>query len=291
MYQAKVDGKNNHVYFSEELKMQNTERHSIENELKVALKENQFELFYQPQTIANTGEICSVEALLRWNHPEKGLMKPEIFIPILEETGLIVDVGKWVLLKATAQLVSWKKSGLNMRMAVNVSEFQLRDSHLHDLISQLLKLHPIQSADLELELKESSVAKNTDACSEALTALSALGVGLSLDNFGTGYSSLGHLKKLPMNTVKIDRSFIAGLPQDEHDIAITTTIIAMARNLHLKVIAEGVETAEQSTLLNTYGCDFLQGSYISKPLPAESLERVLQENREHFSNNAIARIA
>ena len=291
MYQAKADGKNNYKFFSEELKMKNSERHLLENELRVALKRNQFELYYQPQITAASGEICAVEALIRWNHPEKGLIPPDNFIPILEDSGLIVDVGKWVLMKACAQLVAWKAQGYNLRMAVNISAHQLRDDHLVGLIKQLLKLQPIDPKDLELELTESSFLHNTDYSLSVLTALSDLGISLSLDDFGTGYSSLSHLKKLPIDSLKIDRSFVNDLPHDENDLAIATTIIAMAKNLNHSVVAEGVETAEQFAFLNDCGVEYLQGYYFSKPLPAAEIQATLEENRVIHSDNSVVRLA
>lgn len=291
MYQAKADGKNNYKFFSEELRKKNLERHSIENELRQAIKNNEFELYYQPQVTAESGEIRAVEALIRWNHPEKGLIPPDSFIPILEDSGLIIEVGKWVLMKACAQLVEWKNIGFNVRMAVNVSAHQVRDTHLVDLVSQLLQFHPIEPKELELELTESSFLENTCCSIAVLTALSELGVSLSLDDFGTGYSSLSHLKKLPINTLKIDRSFISDLPHDEHDLAIATTIIAMAKNLNLQVVAEGVETAEQANFLDQSGCEYLQGFYFSKPLACDDMQRVMYENRAMVADNAVVRIA
>jgi len=291
MYQAKADGKNNYKYFSEELKQQNMERHSIEIELRRAIQEQQFELYYQPQVIANTGEICAVEALIRWNHPEKGLVTPDNFIPVLEDSGLITEVGQWVLQSACEQLATLKQLGFELRMAVNVSAYQVRDGHLVELINQLLAETQIQPKELELELTESSFLQNTNSSIAILSALSDIGVSLSLDDFGTGYSSLSYLKKLPINTLKIDRSFVSDLPHDQHDMAIATTILAMAKNLDLKVVAEGVETAEQSDFLNENGCDFLQGYYISKPISAEALQLFLQDYRDKYPNNGIDRVA
>jgi len=291
MYKAKSDGKNTYRFFSKELIMENTERHSIENELRLAIKNQEFELYYQPQVIAESGEISAVEALIRWNHPEKGLIPPDDFIPILEDSGLITEVGKWVVFKACAQLVEWQRTGFNIRVAINVSAHQVRDMYLVDLLKQLLAVHPIKPSSLELELTESCFLHNTDCSISVFTALSDLGIKLSLDDFGTGYSSLNHLKQLPIDALKIDRSFIKDLPDDEHDLTIATTIIAMARNMNLKVVAEGVETAEQFSFLNDCGCDYLQGYYISKPLPAEALQSVLQENRAMCADDKIVRIA
>jgi len=291
MYQAKADGKNAYQYFSEELKLTIMDRHCIEKELRCALQEQQFELYYQPQVVTETGEICALEALIRWNHPEKGLIPPDSFIPILEDTGLIIDVGKWVLLTAHDQLVELKKLGFNLRMAANISAQQLRDFHLVEYINELLKRKQVEPEELELELTESSILQNKHSSIAVLAALSDLGIGLSLDDFGTGYSSLSYLKKLPINILKIDRSFISDLPHDQHDMAIATTILAMAKNLDLKVVAEGVETAEQSLFLNDNGCDYLQGFFFSKPVKAEELQQLLAENRAHCLSNGIDRVA
>lgn len=291
MYKSKADGKNNYSFFSKDLKKESMQRHSVESELRLAIKENQFELYYQPQLAAASGEIYAAEALIRWNHPEKGLIPPDLFIPILEDSGLILEVGKWVLTTACAQLKHWNELGFSLRVAVNISAYQVRDLHLVDLINQLLQRFPIEADDIELELTESSFLHNTDNTIAVFTALSKTGVRLSLDDFGTGYSSLSHFKKLPLNVLKIDRSFIKGLPEDEHDLAITTTILTMAKNMNLEVVAEGVESAEQFAFLKACGCEYLQGYYISRPLPAEDMPRILNENRVICADNAVVRIA
>jgi len=291
MYRAKTEGKNKSMYFTEELMSENLDRHTLENEIRQAIQHNEFELFYQPQVLADGGEICAVEALIRWNHPDKGLIAPYVFIPILEDSGLILDVGKWVLMEACTQLVALKEQGFNLRMSVNISANQLRDDHLLELIKQIINFRPIEPHELELEITETSLLQNIDRTITLLNALSEAGVGLSLDDFGTGYSSLSYLKKLPIKTLKIDRSFIKDIPSDQHDMAIATTIIAMARNLDLRVVAEGVETEEQLNFLQEKGCDTLQGYYFSKPVNASDLRQVLCDNRDLCAKRAKIRAA
>jgi len=291
MYRAKTEGKNKFVFFTEELMSENLDRHTLENELRHAVQRKEFELYYQPQIVKESGEICAVEALIRWNHPEKGLIPPHVFIPVLEDSGLIMDVGKWVLVEACTQLVTLKEQGFNLRMSVNISANQLRDDHLPELIKQIIDFRPIEPHELELEITETSLLQNIDRTITLLNALSKLGVGLSLDDFGTGYSSLSYLKKLPIGTLKIDRSFVKDIPNDQHDMAIATTIIAMARTLDLQVVAEGVETEEQLNFLQENGCDILQGYYFSKPVNACDLRQVLDSNRDFCTNKANIRAA
>jgi len=279
LYRAKSDGKNKYRFFTEQLKTISVEKHVIEADLRSAIANNQFELYYQPQIHSESGEVSAVEALLRWNHPQKGLIRPDQFIPILEDSGLIIEVGKWVIAEAISQLISWNKSGYRLRVAVNVSAHQVRDDHLVDFLHKILESRPIQPSNLELELTESSFLQNTNSSLSTLKSLSGLGVNLSLDDFGTGYSSLSYLKKLPINTLKIDKSFISNLPQDQHDMTITTTIIAMAKSLNLTVVAEGVETAEQMEFLKNNHCEYLQGYYIGKPMRAREIHNFLYENQ------------
>jgi len=199
-----------------------------------------------PCLVANSGKICGVEALIRWNHPKKDLVPPDDLIPILESSGLIVEVGQWVLMQASAQQVSWRNSGFNLRTAVNVSARQLQDDQVVCFVKRLFLFQSIQPAELELELTESSILHNDTSTISALNSLSEMGISLSLIDFGTGYSSLSHLKNLPIFSLKIDRSFIGELLESKNEMSVTTTILAMAKNLSLKVVAEGVETAEQS---------------------------------------------
>ncbi|MDC0434955.1 EAL domain-containing protein, partial [bacterium] len=265
-----------------------SERFDIENDLRLALLNQQFELYYQPQVIAESGEIFAVEALMRWKHPVHGFIPPDKFIPELERNGLIIEVGKWVLQQAASQLNEWKKSGYSIRMAVNISSRQLEDGHLPGYIRKLLVAESIEPHELELELTESCLMKNPVYAISLLNELNDIGIYLALDDFGTGYSSLSYLKKVPIQTLKIDKSFVRDILTDQNDRAIATTIIAMAKSLELKVIAEGVETEEQLKFLQQSRCDYIQGYYFSKPVSAGELELVLTENRTSILRSAPA---
>ncbi len=280
MYAAKSRGKNQYQFFTKELEIQSIKRHTLENDLRRAIQLEEFEIYYQPQVESVSGDIASVEALIRWNHPDKGLIPPCDFIPVLEETGLIVTVGDWVLKQACTQLAAWKQQGFRLRMAVNISAHQIADNHLLEIIEQILRFRPIEPHELELELTETSLLNNSEYSITLLNSLSELGVGLALDDFGTGYSSLSYLKKLPIDRLKIDRSFVWELPNDRRDMEIITTIIAMAKSLGLQIIAEGVETAEQYAILQDKQCEYLQGYHIGKPMPADEMLAKLHDNRD-----------
>ena len=288
MYQAKTDGKSKYLFFNESMTIASSERFDIENDLRLALLNQQFELYYQPQVIAESGEIFAVEALMRWKHPVHGFIPPDKFIPELERNGLIIEVGKWVLQQAVSQLNVWKKSGYSIRMAVNISSRQLEDGHLPGYIRKLLETESIEPHELELELTESCLMKNPVYAISLLNELNDIGIYLALDDFGTGYSSLSYLKKVPIQTLKIDKSFVRDILTDQNDRAIATTIIAMAKSLELKVIAEGVETEEQLEFLRQSLCDYIQGYYFSKPVSAGELELVLAENRASLRRSAPA---
>ena len=288
MYQAKTKGKSNYLFFNESMIIASSERFDIENDLRLALLNQQFELYYQPQVIAESGEIFAVEALMRWKHPVHGFIPPDKFISELERNGLIIEVGKWVLQQAVSQLNVWKKSGYSIRMAVNISSRQLEDGHLPGYIRKLLETESIEPHELELELTESCLMKNPVYAISLLNELNDIGIYLALDDFGTGYSSLSYLKKVPIQTLKIDKSFVRDILTDQNDRAIATTIIAMAKSLELKVIAEGVETEEQLKFLQQSHCDYIQGYYFSKPVSAGELELVLTENRTSLLRSAPA---
>ncbi len=275
MYKAKSNGKNNCCIFDEELKAINSEKHALENDLLFAVRNEQFVLHYQPQVDVLTGRICAVEALIRWNHPEKGLIQPNAFIPMLEESGLIIEVGKWVLIEACTQLAQWKELGINLGMGVNVSARQLQDGHILELLKQILDFPGIEPSDIDLEITETGLLGNADELIALLSTFKDLGVKLSLDDFGTGYSSLNYLKKLPISKLKIDQSFVRDIPFDAHDMAIAKTVIAMASSLDLKVVAEGVETVEQIQFLEEHGCDFFQGYYFNEPVDARTMQQLL----------------
>jgi EAL domain-containing protein (putative c-di-GMP-specific phosphodiesterase class I) len=235
-------------------------------------------LHYQPKFEISSGRIIGAEALVRWLHPERGLIPPVEFIPLAEATGLVVQVGEWVLETACAQAQVWKQAGLPpIRLAVNVSAREFT-SGLPGRVKETLTRYGLEPAWLELEITESTLMHNIDRVIGIMDRITALGVTLSLDDFGTGYSSLSYLKRFPIDTLKIDRSFTTGIPSDANDCAIASTIISIAQQLKHKVIAEGVETVEQLAFLKSSGCDEVQGYLFSRPLTAEAFELALREN-------------
>ncbi len=286
MYCAKEQGGNNYQFFTLELNTRARRRMDLESALHKALEQEQFVLHYQPQVTPGSGEIAAVEALLHWQSPEQGLIPPDEFIPLLEETGMIVPVGEWVLRTACMQQRAWLATGLPpLRMAVNLSVRQLRRGHFVDSLVRILADTGMDPSCLELEITESMVMQHVEEVLEILRALSALGVDLSVDDFGTGYSSLSYLKRLPIDTIKIDKSFVGDITTDTDDAAIVAAIIAMAHSLHLKVVAEGVETQEQFDFLLERGCDAMQGYFFSKPLPAEEILPLLRNARNSSSGH------
>lgn len=280
MYRAKERGGNSYQFFTPEMDLRARKRLSLESALRNALERREFVLHYQPQIDLATQNVIGAEALLRWNHPEQGLIAPADFIPLLEETGLIVPVGEWVLREACAQATAWRQAGLPpLRMAVNLSARQLRHERFADTVATALADTGMDPDGLELEITESAVMQQVEACLETLRQIHALGVQISMDDFGTGYSSLSHLKLLPIDTVKIDRSFVRDIPADENDAAIVQAIIVLAHTLRLNVIAEGVETQEQLEFLRAHSCDAMQGYLFSRPLPADEITSLLKCGR------------
>jgi diguanylate cyclase (GGDEF)-like protein len=278
MYRAKEDGKNNYKYYSEEINVHSFEKLALETSLRRGLERDEFLLHYQAKLDLRTGAITGVEALVRWKHPDLGMVPPGQFIPLAEETGLIVPIGKWVLRTACAQVVDWQRRGLpSMRMAVNLSARQFADDSLVADIEAVLSETAIAPDLLELELTESMVIQNTERAGRVLADIKRLGVRLAIDDFGVGYSSLSHLKRFPIDTLKVDRSFIRDIPADPEDKAITEAIIAMGKSLSLTVVAEGVETLEQQEFLREHACDEMQGFYFSKPIPADQFAEFLSE--------------
>ncbi|MDF3035558.1 MAG: hypothetical protein K0S28_832 [Paucimonas sp.] len=276
---AKSEGRNNIQFFAPEMNAAAAQNLRMDHELRVALAERQFELHYQPKLDAQSGRVVGVEALVRWRHPQNGLVPPLKFIPIAEETGLIIALGEWVIDEACRQLRQWKNEGLPaITMSVNLSAGQFRSTHLVQHVAETLARHGLAGSDLELEITESVAMRNPDSGIKQLRALRDLGVILSIDDFGTGYSSLSYLKLLPINTLKLDRSFVRDIETDANDVAICTATIALAHNLGLSVVAEGVETAEQHRFLKDNGCDFLQGYFFSKPVPASQAADFITQN-------------
>ncbi len=276
MYHAKDSGRNNYQFYSTELNQAATDRLVLETSLRAALYNEEFVLHYQPQIDVRTERIVAVEALLRWQHPEKGLIPPDRFIPLLEETGLIIPVGDWVIREACRQTRAWRDQGYPpIQMAVNLSGRQFQGKQLADTISGILADAGLQAEDLELEITETVLMQDTDTTITTLNALNELGMRLSIDDFGTGYSSLAYLKRFPVHTLKIDRSFIRDIVVSADDTAITEAVIAMSHRLNLEVVAEGVETPEQMAFLKRHHCDKLQGYLISRPLPAAAMDNLL----------------
>jgi len=277
LYEAKGEGRNAYRFFSPEMNAQAHGRLRLENDLRRAIERGELELHYQPQLDLASGAVCAVEALLRWRHPRKGLVLPNSFIPLAEETGLIVALGEWVLVEACRQVAQWHRDGIvPLRVAVNISARQLRRPGLDRAVRHALAESGLPPSSLELEITESSVMHDPQQAQGVLHALRDLGVLLSIDDFGTGYSSLAYLKRLPLDRLKIDRSFIGGIPQDGDDAAIVETIIVMTHKLGLRVIAEGVETREQRAQLLSQGCDEVQGFLWAKPVSAAELPGVVQ---------------
>ena len=290
MYRAKTNGRNGFQSYSVEMGQQAQERMELESALRFALERNQLELHYQPQLDSQGAGIVGVEALVRWHHPELGLVAPTRFIPLAEETGLIVPIGEWVLRTACAQAKTWHEAGFTgLSMAVNMSARQFQQQDVPSLVREVLQGSGLPPQCLELELTESTLMSNTDTAIETMRQLKGLGVRLALDDFGTGYSSLSYLKRFPIDVLKIDKSFTFDVTSDEGAASITRAIIAMARSLNMTTVAEGVETREQLDMLGTLGCDVMQGYYLSRPLSRDAatafLNRELQQalGRAHSS--------
>lgn len=279
MYRAKQQGRNNCQLFTAAMQEELQDRVRIENALRTALERDEFFLHYQPQVDATSHRIVGIETLLRWQHPELGIVMPDRFISLAEETGLIVPIGAWVLRTACMQCRAWQDAGLpEVRLAVNLSPRQFAQPDFVTSVAAVLEESGLAAHCLELEITESLVMADVSAAIDKLKVLQALGVQLSIDDFGTGYSSLSYLKRFPINELKIDRTFVRDIAGDPDDAAIVLAIISLAHNLNLRVIAEGVETIEQIVYLRTHGCDELQGYYFSRPLPAVECEKLLKHN-------------
>jgi diguanylate cyclase (GGDEF)-like protein/PAS domain S-box-containing protein len=279
MYRAKDTGRNNCQFYSSEMSARAFERLTLENSLRRALAREEFVLYYQPKVDGASGRMLGVEALLRWRHPEFGLVPPSDFIPLLEETGLIVPVGEWVLRTACRQLAAWHAGGAGgLRLAVNLSGRQLADPGLHRLVEDVLADWCVNPQHVEVEITESMIAQHAQETLDTLEALSRLGVRLDLDDFGTGYSSLSYLQRFPIGALKIDRTFVMDLPQDENDAAIVRAMVSMGRALRMELVAEGVETEAQRDFLLALGCQAMQGYLFGRPLPADELTARLAAN-------------
>jgi len=278
MYRAKKLGRNNYQFYTPAMNEEAMERVRIESALRNALERNEFMLHYQPQVNLATGQIVGMEALIRWQHPELGVVSPERFISVAEETGLIVPIGAWVMRTACAQNKRWQDAGLGLlRVAVNLSARQFGSPKLLADIGAVLQQTGLAADYLEIELTESLFMSDVTEAVETLHGMKSLGVHLSIDDFGTGYSSLSYLSRFPIDVLKIDRSFVSAIGADASDAPIVASIIALAHNLQLNVIAEGVESAEQLDYLRRHGCDEMQGYYFSRPLAADMFEQLLRQ--------------
>ncbi|MCG3110934.1 MAG: EAL domain-containing protein [Candidatus Manganitrophus sp. SB1] len=280
LYRAKEQGRNNYQFYLPEMNAKVSERLAMENSLRKALEKNEFLLHYQPQVDLNTGAIVGMEALVRWHHAESGLISPAKFIPLAEETGLILPIGEWVLRTACAQNKAWQEAGLPpIRVAVNLSGRQFQQRNLIETVRRILTETGLGAEFLELELTESILMQKIEIITSVLSELEGMGIQISVDDFGTGYSSLSYLKRFPISNLKVDRSFVSDITTDPDDAAITSAIINMAHSLKLKVVAEGVETAEQLAFLRSLKCDGMQGYFFSRPLAAEEATKLLVEKK------------
>ncbi|MGO2200642.1 MAG: putative bifunctional diguanylate cyclase/phosphodiesterase [Pseudomonas helleri] len=280
MNRAKQAGRDTYRFYTAQMNVEVQARQELETALRDAVRKQTFELYYQPKISLRDGTMCGVEALLRWHRPGLASVPPSVFVPILEEMGLISMVGQWVIARVCKQIAYWQRSGLGVsQVAVNVSAQQIAEGDFVQDIQRSLDEHQIEAKWLELELTESSLMFNTPETIASLLALRDIGLKISIDDFGTGYSSLAYLSRFPIDKLKIDIAFIREVPHNVQDAAITRTIIELAHSLNLQVIAEGVENCEQLAFLTENGCDQVQGYLLSRPLPTKELETLLREQR------------
>jgi diguanylate cyclase (GGDEF)-like protein len=283
LYQAKQQGRSQYQFYSPEINAQLQERLVLENELRGALERGEMVVYYQPLIDLQTRQVTAMEALVRWQHPTRGLVSPAKFIPIAEDNGSIVSIGEWVLRTACAQNRAWQLAGMPpIRMSVNLSARQFEAPNLVEVVKQILKETGLQASYLELEVTESFLMGDIQRSVQTLQELRELGIWLALDDFGTGYSSLNYLKRFPVNMLKIDRSFVQDVTSNPDSAAVTDAIIALAKSLQLKITAEGVETQEQMEYLQKRSCQEGQGFYFSKPAPAEKITEVLKQNSQQI---------
>jgi len=279
MFLAKRAGRNNYQFYVCDMNSASAERLEMETALRHAVQRGELVLHYQPSVALESGRITAVEALVRWAHPTRGMVPPDKFIPLADETGLIGEVGKWVLFEACRQTKRWHDEGIaGLKVSVNVSAVQFRQGDLTELVAAALAETGLPASCLDLEITETVLMQEAEATIATLNALKQMGVRVSVDDFGTGYSSLAYLKRFPIDTLKIDKSFMREVTADSHNAAIVRTVIALAKSLDLESIAEGVETREQLDFLRVEGCDRLQGYYFSRPLPAPALFEFVQKS-------------
>lgn len=279
LYHAKQSGRNGFAFYTPEMNHQIQARQRLEMLLRVAIAKNDLTILYQPKISSRTGRICGAEALVRWYHPDLGWISPSEFIPVAEESGLIVPLGHWVLKKVCDKIKAWHEMGFSyLKVSVNLSAYQFRKGDIVEDIAKILWDTQIAPYSLDLELTESVLMENTEKCVLMLQVLKSMGITISVDDFGTGYSSLSYLRRFPIDALKIDKSFVRNISSDPEDLSIVKAIIAMAKGLKIKIIAEGVETKEQAKYLLEQEVDELQGYYISLPLTEDELTEKLQED-------------
>ena len=278
MYNVKAEGRNGYQFFEASIQNSALNRLSMESEMRKAIEREEFVLFYQPQIDIESGLVVGMESLIRWMHPEKGMVPPFHFIPIAEETGLIGPIGEWVIYEACRQTKAWQEAGVGgLKIAVNLSGRQFTDRQLLEKIAKTLEQTGLKPGDLELEITESTIMNDIESTIKVLEKLSEMGMALAIDDFGTGYSSLSYLKRFPINKLKIDKSFIDDVITSEDDATIVAAIIGLSHNLKLNVICEGVEDVDQLNWLKENKCNEIQGYYFSKPLPADEFEAFVRE--------------
>lgn len=281
--QAKEQGGDTVRFYTADMNVRALKRLTLETGLWRALERGEFDVFYQPKVDIHSGKITGMEALIRWQHPDIGIVSPAEFIPLAEETGLILPLGEWVLRKSVAQAKKWRDAGFDLDIAINLSVRQLQQTGLASMIIHIIDEIGIGPEHVNLEITESSVIENGEVADVTLWSLKEKGIRISIDDFGTGYSSLSYLKKLPIDVIKIDKSFINELPYNADDAALTVAIVSLGHNLRLKIVAEGVETEEQLRFLERIRCDEYQGYYFSRPLPVEDFEQLLIERSSQFT--------
>jgi diguanylate cyclase (GGDEF)-like protein len=281
MYQAKAEGKNNFQLYSEKLNANSIERLTFESSLRHALERDEFRLHYQSKRDIETGRVCGMEALLRWQHPDLGLVEPLRFLAIAEETGLTIPIGRWVLQTACAQNVAWQKAGMPpLAVALNLTSRQLFDERLVEDVKAALTASGMEPNLLEFEIGESALIRDIEATARTLTALKSLGVRIAIDDFGTGYTTLSTLRRLPLDTIKIDRAFTRGIVGNPESAKLADAVIAMGRTLGLTVVGQGIETREEAEFLRAHACDEIQGFYFNRPLPADQFRGLLMDQGE-----------
>ena len=286
MYQAKERGRNSYMFFSDEMNERLVQRREMQTSLRGAVERNEFLLVYQDQINLQTGRICGVEALLRWQHPSLGLLPPKAFLEVAEETGLIVPIGNWVLKTACQQNMAWRKAGFpQLRVSVNLSRRQLFQLNMASKIREILNETKLDPERLQIEVTEGAIRSDFERAQEVLSEIKELGIDIAIDSFGSGFSSLSQLRHLPVDRLNIDHPLIREITNDSRDTAIIRSIIATAHNLGLQVVAEGVETPHQKAFLKTHGCDAIQGFNFLRPVSASKVTDFLQSETSSGAND------